>query len=251
MSNRPRGLRGYYRRNLRVVVGTSAAPYGYTLATWTTGAVLVGARGIPSALAALTFMFGAVLGFAVVGAVAFGGVGKHSDRESGEARLVRGSFHFFSVGCAIGVSALVARYLDGLAACPLAGFLFTSAYLLVLGTESAAAYASWDQRGKRLLPSGSSRAHRVPDRSSPGRAALPEGSPGYRTVGKPRIIRGGSCCSGAEQALAAEGRPVWVCPRRVQSLRTAPRRERTASASSWRTGTVISQPMQASVTLWP
>lgn len=40
---------GYYRKNLRAVVGTSAAPYGYTLATWTTGAVLIGERGFPSA----------------------------------------------------------------------------------------------------------------------------------------------------------------------------------------------------------
>ena len=129
------------------MVGTSAAPYGFTLATWTTGAVLVGAQGIPSTLAALAFMVGAVSGFAVVGAVAFGGVGKHFDQESGEARLIWGSFHFFSVGCAIGASALVARYVDGFAAWPLAGFLYTSIYLLVVGAESAAAYA-WDQRGK-------------------------------------------------------------------------------------------------------
>ena len=129
------------------MIGTSAAPYGFTLATWTTGAVLVGAQGIPSTLAALAFMVGAVSGFAAVGAVAFGGVGKHFDQESGEARLIWGSFHFFSVGCAIGASALVARYVDGFAAWPLAGFLYTSIYLLVVGAESAAAYA-WDQRGK-------------------------------------------------------------------------------------------------------
>lgn len=147
MSNGRRGLRSYYRRNLRAVIGSSAAPYGYTLATWTSGAMVIGARGIPTALAALSFMFGAVLGFAVVGALAFGGVSKHFDQESGEARLIWGSFHFFSVGCAIGAAALVAHLVDSFAAWPLAGFLFTSAYLLVLGAESAAAYA-WDQRGK-------------------------------------------------------------------------------------------------------
>lgn len=140
------GLRGYYRRNLRAVIGTSAGPYGFTLATWTTGAVLIGARGIPSALAAVAFMCGAVSGFAAVGALAFGGVSKHFDQESGEARLIWGSFHFFSVGGAIGAAALVARYVEGFVAWPLAGFLFTSVYLLVLGAESAAAYA-WDQRG--------------------------------------------------------------------------------------------------------
>lgn len=147
MRDEPGGLRGYYRKNLRAVVGTSAAPYGYTLATWTTGAVLIGVRGLPSAFAALAFMFGAVTGFALVGAVAFGGVRRHFGQEPGEARLIWGSFHFFSVGCAIGTTALVARYVEGFVAWPLAGFLFTTAYLLVLGVESAVAYA-WDRRGR-------------------------------------------------------------------------------------------------------
>lgn len=141
MRNGPRELRGYYRKNLRAVIGTSAAPYGFTLATWTTGAVVIGARGIPSAFAALAFMFGAVLGFVAVGALAFGGVSKHFDGETGEARLIWGSFHFFSVGCAIGAAALVAHFVESFAAWPIAGFLFTSVYLLVLGAESAAAYA--------------------------------------------------------------------------------------------------------------
>jgi hypothetical protein len=64
----------HYRKNLRMAVGSSAGPYGYTLATWTTGAVLTNARGIPDTLATLTFMGGAVLGFAFVGALAFGGL---------------------------------------------------------------------------------------------------------------------------------------------------------------------------------
>lgn len=135
----------HYRKNLRIAVGSSAGPYGYTLATWTTGAVLTNARGIPDALAALTFMGGAVLGFAVVGTLAFGGVTKHFDRERGQA-LLWGSFHFFSVGLAIGVSALVAHYVESSIAWPLAAFLSTIAYLLVLGAESTAAYM-WDHRG--------------------------------------------------------------------------------------------------------
>jgi hypothetical protein len=88
-----------YRKNLRTTVGSSAAPYGYTLATWTTGAVLTNARGIPDALAALAFMVvAAMLDFAFVGALAFGRVTRHFDRDRGEAPLVWGSVHFFSVG---------------------------------------------------------------------------------------------------------------------------------------------------------
>ena len=138
----------HYRQRLRITLGSSAAPYGYTLATWTTGAVLTHARGIPDALAALSFMFGAVLGFAFVGALAFGGVASHFDRDHGETPLVWGSFHFFSVGLAIGVAVLVTHYVESFIAWPLASFLATTTYLLVAGAESAIAYA-WDHRGEQ------------------------------------------------------------------------------------------------------
>jgi hypothetical protein len=49
-----------YKKSLRAAVGFSAAPYGYTLATWTTGAVLTHPRGIPGALDVLLFMVGVV-----------------------------------------------------------------------------------------------------------------------------------------------------------------------------------------------
>jgi len=136
----------HYRKNLRAAVGSSAGPYGYTLATWTTGAVPTNARGIPDTLAALAFMAGAVLGFAFVGVLAFGGLTKRFDRERGQA-LLWGSFHFFSVGLAIGVAALVTYYVQSFTAWPLAAFLSTVVYLFVLGAESTAAYA-WDHREK-------------------------------------------------------------------------------------------------------
>jgi hypothetical protein len=136
----------HYRKNLRAAVGSSAGPYGYTLATWTTGAVLTNARGIPDTHAALAFMAGAVLGFAFVGVLAFGGLTKRFDRERGQA-LLWGSFHFFSVGLAIGAAALMIYYVQSFMAWPLAAFLSTVVYLLVLGAESTAAYA-WDHREK-------------------------------------------------------------------------------------------------------
>ncbi len=140
-------LRKYYRKRLRKVVGSSAAPYGYTLATWTTGAMLMSVHGNPNVLAVLTFMVGAVLGFAFVGALAFGGMAKHFDQDEGDAPPMWGSFHFLSVGLAIGVAALVAYYVDSFIAWPLGGLLFTITYLLGAGAESAIAYV-WDHRGE-------------------------------------------------------------------------------------------------------
>lgn len=138
-------LLNHYRNRLRVTLGSSAAPYGYTLATWTSGAVLTNARGIPNAVAALTFMVGAVLGFALVGALAFGGVTAHFDRAHDEAPLVWGSFHLLSVAVAIGGVWLVSHFVQSFLAWPLGGFVATSVYLLGAAAESTLAY-EWDHR---------------------------------------------------------------------------------------------------------
>ena len=138
-----------YRMRLRTTLGSSAAPYGYTLSTWTTGAVLINAHGVPDALAALTFMFGAVPGFAFVGALTFGGVTRHFDRDHGETPLMWGSFHFLSVALAIGAATLVTYLVESFfVAWPLGGFLGTTIYLLVARAEPTLAF-EWDHRRER------------------------------------------------------------------------------------------------------
>lgn len=138
-------LLNHYRKNLRAVVGSAAAPYGYTLSVWAAGATLVSVHGIPTVLSAITFVVGAVLGFAFVGALAYGGVPGQSDLERGHP-LVWGSLHFFSVGLALGAVTLIAYFIKGFIVWPLGGFLVTSIYLLVVGAESTTSYM-WEHRG--------------------------------------------------------------------------------------------------------
>jgi membrane protein implicated in regulation of membrane protease activity len=127
-----------YREHLRTAVGSSAAPYGYTLATWTTGAALSHAYGVPTTIDALLFMLGAVLAFALVGAVAFGGVGTRFANAPREAALW-GSFHFLSVGGAIGAATVVSYLVAGGVGWVLGPFASTTTYLLVLGAQFSAA----------------------------------------------------------------------------------------------------------------
>ncbi len=129
----------HYRRNLRAAVGFSAGPYGYTLTLWSTGAVLTGTHGIPTALSAVTFVVGAVLAFATVGASAFGSLKQDLTREKGH-EVLWGSGQIFSVGLSIGAAVLVGYYVEGFMAWPLTGFLITALFLLVVGAESTAAY---------------------------------------------------------------------------------------------------------------
>jgi hypothetical protein len=124
-----------YRHHLRAVVAASAAPYGYTLTVWTAGAVTSHAQGLPSALDALLLLAGAVTGFAVVGAFAYGGInGVLAPRMRGEIR-VWGGLHLPSVGSSILLVSVVTQVTHGRLAWLLVGFTATSTYLLVIGLQ--------------------------------------------------------------------------------------------------------------------
>jgi hypothetical protein len=126
-------LWGRYGRSLRSAVGSSAAPYGFTLAVWTKGAVIINDRGMPSAMNALEFAAGAVLAFACVGFLAFGDLTGSSEEQPKTA--LWGNFHFLSVGLAIGAAVLVTGLLDTGLVWLIASFCSTACYLLALGTE--------------------------------------------------------------------------------------------------------------------
>jgi hypothetical protein len=127
-------LRDRYRHSLRKAVGTSAGPYGYTLTIWTTGAVLIHARGVPSTLEALLFMFGAVMAFAGVGAIAFRAAPSVHGKATSHP-VLWGSFHFVPVAASIGAATLVAHFITGTAAWPMAGLTGTALYLTFVAAQ--------------------------------------------------------------------------------------------------------------------
>ncbi len=128
-----------YRSALRAAVAASAAPYGYTLTIWTSGAVLSHARGIPSSAEALLFLVGAVAAYAIVGGLAFGGFSEQLVPEPGRS-AVFGGLHLFSVGLAIAAATLVAHFVQSIAAWPLGAFLVTALYLLASASQLAVAH---------------------------------------------------------------------------------------------------------------
>jgi hypothetical protein len=69
-----------YRPGLRSVVGAaSATAYGYTLTVEPTSMLLTGGIGPPEPLEMLLFSGGAILAFARMGALAFGGMTERLD----------------------------------------------------------------------------------------------------------------------------------------------------------------------------
>ena len=127
-----------YRSDLRTAVGSSATAYGYTLTVWSTGMILSHAYGPPSPPLVFAFFGGAVLAFALVGALAFGGVTARPGGGSSHAELW-GSFHLLSVGLAVGAVWLVSAHAPSFPGWPLGAFVATALYLAVVGAENTAA----------------------------------------------------------------------------------------------------------------
>ena len=137
---------GRYRWDLRNVVGASASAYGYTLTVWSTGMVLSHAYGPPSPPLVFSFFLGAVVGFVVVGVLAFGGITVEFGVESNRVQLW-GTFRFVSVGLAVGAAWLLSAHAPSLPGWPLGAFVATATFLVMVGAENAAAEVGAGSQG--------------------------------------------------------------------------------------------------------
>jgi hypothetical protein len=130
----PVNLASRYRAALESAVSGSAAPYGYTLTVWTTGAIVIHARGLPTTVDAVLFVAGAIGGFVVSGLVAFGGVRSRLTLRPNRAALWS-AFHVGSVGVAVLAAGVVGHLLVHTAAWPLSGFVATVLYLCLYALQ--------------------------------------------------------------------------------------------------------------------
>jgi hypothetical protein len=100
--------------------------------------LLTGAYGPPKPFEVLLFSSGAIVAFALVGALAFGGVSGHFGDHPKKIQLW-GSFHFLSVGFAVGAAYLVGAFVPSELGWPLGAFAATATFLMIVGLENAAA----------------------------------------------------------------------------------------------------------------
>ena len=122
---------------LGTLASSSAAPYGYTISIWSSGAVLVHFRGAPNVGDVLLFAAGALAGFTVIGLLAHLRLEAIDEMVSGRERVMAGVLHWFAVGAAIGAVALIAQ-ISSWVAWPLAMFAATTVYLLGATLQLAA-----------------------------------------------------------------------------------------------------------------
>jgi len=129
---------GHLRMAMATIATASAAPYGYTVSLWSTGALVINYHGFPDPGEVLLFVAGALLGFAIIGAVAHGALRIGGPLRAGPAHIVTGLLHWFAVGLAVGVVAIIAPHV-GVAAWALGSFAATALYLLAASLQLAVA----------------------------------------------------------------------------------------------------------------
>ncbi len=120
-----------YRDSLRSSVAASAAPYGYTLTVWSSGAVSIDVLGKPHIFQVLVFVAGGIAAFVTLEVIAYRGVRILRTDEEAPTVSVLGNAHLASAGLAVLLVWVAVHIVSSDAGWPLAGFLATATYLLL------------------------------------------------------------------------------------------------------------------------
>jgi len=116
-----------------VMVGESKA-YGFTIAFWGSGIMLVGSFGMPGLRQALLFGFGAVIGFGVLALLAFKG-SRETEKDGNPNLLVFSTVHYLSALIPIAVTFFLTQNFSSVQAFFLAGMNVSIFYNLLMVVE--------------------------------------------------------------------------------------------------------------------
>jgi uncharacterized membrane protein len=120
------------------MVSASAAPYGYTITVWSTGALLIHFRHPPKVWEVFLFVAGAVGAFASLWLIGRGAIEEARPLGQGAARALAGVLDVFAISLAVGAAALIAM-IPSWVAWPLAAFGATVLYMVAGSVQLALA----------------------------------------------------------------------------------------------------------------
>jgi hypothetical protein len=122
---------------LDAVVAASAAPYGYTVSIWSSGAILIHTHGAPDVLDVVLFALGALAGFAALGLASTAiAACTAATFDRGSERVAAGMLNALAVGAALGSAAVLAKT-PGRPAWLLVSLAATALYLLGASAQLA------------------------------------------------------------------------------------------------------------------
>ncbi len=126
------------------VIAASAAPYGYTITIWSSGAVLMRSHGSPSVGEVFLFLSGALIAFGTLGLLFQGALSERRSIDRRADRVIAGSLDWLGVGAAVGAVALLAG-IGGPVAWLISSFAATVIYLV--GAAVQLTVAAWRHQG--------------------------------------------------------------------------------------------------------
>jgi hypothetical protein len=121
------------RAALGTIVAASAAPYGYTVTLWSSGALLR-SHGTPHVAEVFGFVAGALAGFGLMAVLARGALARMESLDDATDRVWAGALDWLAVGVTVGAVALLAE-MHGWKAWPLGSFAATALYLLAASLQ--------------------------------------------------------------------------------------------------------------------
>lgn len=125
-----------WRSSLATIIPATAAPYGYTLAIWSCGAVLLRSHGTPSFADTLLFVAGAIAGFNLLGLLAIGVLGHARPIDRRQDRVVAGVLDWVALGAVVAAVFAISG-IPGWAPWLLGPFTATVLYLLIASLQLA------------------------------------------------------------------------------------------------------------------
>jgi hypothetical protein len=126
------------RRAFATMVSSSAAPYGYTLTVWSSGALLMHFRHAPAVWEVFLFLAGAVIAFAGLWLFGRGPIEQSDPVSRQSARALAGALDLFAVGAAVGAAALLSM-IPSWVAWPLTSLGATALYMIAASIQLAVA----------------------------------------------------------------------------------------------------------------
>ncbi|MDY6776927.1 MAG: hypothetical protein SVQ76_02365, partial [Candidatus Nanohaloarchaea archaeon] len=93
---------------LRSMLAAESRAYGFTIAFWGSGAVLINSFGAPGLLEALAYGLGAVTGFGILAVMTFGGATQEVEKDESEY-LALATVHYLGSLAPIAFAGLLAQ----------------------------------------------------------------------------------------------------------------------------------------------
>jgi hypothetical protein len=147
----PRSARQTLGAALSTLLVASAAPYGYTLTIWGSGALLIRSHGAPDVGEVFLFVAGAITGFNLLGLLVAETINRTMPIDRRADRLLAGVLDWIAVGAVIGAVSLLAN-IPGWVPWLVAPLVATALYLLLAGLQLAALAIRGHRSDDRVEP---------------------------------------------------------------------------------------------------